>query len=72
MNNATNRLESISAAFKNLENRFRKMVCEECAWSEATYYRKKTEAGRLSPAEITTMLNIARQLISNLSKSLSK
>ncbi|RPD42967.1 hypothetical protein [Chitinophaga barathri] len=72
MNNTTNRLESISVAFRQLDNQFRKKVCKECAWSEATYYRKRKLAGRLSPAEITTMLNITQQLISHLNKTISK
>ncbi|WP_123864639.1 hypothetical protein [Chitinophaga barathri] len=72
MNNTANRLDSISTAFRQLDDQFRKKVCEKCAWSEATYYRKRKEAGRLSPAESATMLTIARQLIGNLTKTVSK
>lgn len=72
MNTTVNRLDAISVAFRQLDDQFRKKVCEECGWSEATYYRKRKVTSRLSPAESATMLRIARQLVNNLNKSVSK
>jgi hypothetical protein len=36
----TNSLKSLFEGFANSGIKFREKVCEECGWSESTFYRK--------------------------------
>ncbi|GEP94526.1 hypothetical protein [Chitinophaga cymbidii] len=48
----------------SLSKVFREKICEECNWSEATYYRKaKKNANSISKAEKEKIIAIANDLL---------
>jgi hypothetical protein len=57
----------LAAAYKNLlnlHNVFRQRVCEECGWSEATFYRYLRQPMNCSKAERNSIEAIFNQVLS--------
>lgn len=64
----TNYLSDLHSAMIQLPKLFRENVCEECAWSEATFYRKAKGKNSFSNAEKDKMKCIAESLVNKLLK----
>lgn len=53
----TNSLQSLFEGFANSGIKFREKVCEECGWSEATFYRKMRQEKIADPDNPGQMIN---------------
>lgn len=53
----TNSLKSLFDGFTNSGIKFREKVCEECGWSESTFYRKMRIEKIEDPANPGQMIN---------------
>jgi hypothetical protein len=53
----TNSLRNLFEGFANSAVKFREKVCEECDWSESTFYRKMRQEKIEDPANPGRMIN---------------
>ena len=53
----TNSLRSLFEGFANSGIKFREKVCEECGWSESTFYRKMRQERIEDPANPGKMIS---------------
>jgi signal transduction histidine kinase len=63
---STNLLMETHAELIQLPKTFRESVCEECGWSEATFYRKAKGKNTFSNAEKDKILSVADNLLKNV------
>src|SRR5690606_24439176 len=62
----SNLLRELHGRLVKLPKLFRTQICEECSWSEATFYRKMKGANTFSNAEKDKMKTIADNLLSDI------
>lgn len=63
---STNLLMETHAELIQLPKTFRESVCEECGWSEATFYRKAKGKNTFSNAEKDKILAVADGLLKSV------
>ena len=63
---STNLLTETHAALIQLPRAFRESVCEECGWSDATFYRKAKGKNTFSNAEKDKILAVADSLLKDV------
>ena len=65
-----NVLEDIHLHFLNSAKSFKELVCNECSFSEATYYRKLASGNRsgLSNSEKASILEMAEIVVAKLNE----
>lgn len=63
---STNLLMETHSGLIQLPRSFRDSVCEECGWSEATFYRKTKGKNTFSNAEKEKILAVADTLLKNV------
>ncbi|MGX5818324.1 hypothetical protein ACWKWU_09025 [Chitinophaga lutea] len=61
-----NLLMDMHAEITQLPKTFREHVCQECGWSEATFYRKTKGKNTFSNAEKDKILDVWDNLLLNL------
>lgn len=65
-----NPLRSLFEGFSGSANLFREKVCEECGWSESTFYKKVRQQGNISKvfsiAEIEKIRDLAWEVQQDL------
>lgn len=69
---SSNLLMETHAGLIQLPRIFRESVCEECGWSEATFYRKAKGENSFSNAEKDKILAVADNLLKNIQEQNSK
>lgn len=73
MENTTTLLKEITQAFTGLDNKFRQLICWQCRWSEATYYRKRNGTSPISnsdKASINTLADLMKkELVDKIQKA---
>lgn len=73
MENTTTILKEMSEAFTGLDNKFRQILCWQCRWSEATYYRKRNGSSRISNSDKASINALAdemkKELVSKIHKT---
>lgn len=65
-------MKDIHQLFQNSGVSFREMVCEECSYSEATFYRKLASPSKLSRAEKQKFLEVAGYLVNEITECMNK
>lgn len=63
---SSNLLSETHAVLIQLPKSFRESVCEECGWSEATFYRKAKGKNAFSNAEKDKILAVADSLLKRI------
>lgn len=69
---SSNLLMETHAVLIQLPKSFRESVCEECGWSEATFYRKAKGKNTFSNAEKDKILAVADSLLRHIWEQNSK
>lgn len=72
MENAKELLSNVSGIFKDREQEFKKMVCCQCGWSEATYYRKRKNSENLSVADKTVIHAVLHEILEDITEKINK
>ncbi|UYQ92998.1 hypothetical protein MKQ68_23235 [Chitinophaga horti] len=60
---SSNLLQDTHTRLLNLARSFREAICEECGWSEATFYRKAKGKNTFSNAEKEKIVSVLEILL---------
>lgn len=66
MENTKEMLLNISGILKDREQEFRTLVCRQCGWSEATYYRKRKNSEKLSAGDRTVIHTVLHEILKDI------
>lgn len=69
---SSNLLQDIHTRLLNLARAFRESICEECGWSEATFYRKAKGKNTFSNAEKEKILSVLENLLKGIAEQNDK
>lgn len=58
-----NLLQDVHAGLLAMSKSFREKVCEECGWSEATFYRKAKGGNTFSNAEKDKIISVSSEVV---------
>ena len=72
MENTTTILKEMSEAFAGLDNKFRQILCWQCRWSEATYYRKRNGTSPISNSDKASINTLADEMKKELFNKIKK
>lgn len=64
--NSRSMLEDIHFHLLHSAKAFRELVCQECGWSEGTFYRKLASLKGLSPAVRQKVLEMGEYVVNKL------
>jgi hypothetical protein len=69
---SSNFLQDTHTRLLNLARTFRESICEECGWSEATFYRKAKGKNTFSNAEKDKILAVLEILLKSAAEQNEK